>query len=67
MQREIDDLKKKLRQHNENEPHPALTFPPMTTKMLVTDNDQELHLVNLIPVRRNILIRGGEGVHLGEK
>ena len=37
----------------------------MMTKMPVTENIQKLHLVNLIPVKRNILARGGEGVHLG--
>ena len=37
----------------------------MTTKMQVIDNDQESHLVSLISERRNILARGGEGVHLG--
>ena len=51
--------------HNENKPLPALMFLPMTTEMPVTENAQKLHLVNLIPVRRNILTRGGEGVHLG--
>ena len=51
--------------HNENKPLLALMFLPMTTEMPVTENAQKLHLVNLIPVRRNILTRGGEGVHLG--
>ena len=52
-------------EHNENKPLLALTFLPMMTKMPVTENIQKLHLVNLIPVKRNILARGGEGVHLG--
>ena len=64
-QREIDDLKRDFVKHNENKPLPVLTFLSMMTKMQVTDNDQELHLVNLIPMRRNILRIGGEGVHLG--
>ena len=51
--------------HKENKPLPALTFLPITTEMLITENAQKLHLVNPIPVRRNILARGGEGVHLG--
>ena len=34
-------------------------------EMPVTENAQKLHLVNHIPVRRNILTRGGEEVHLG--
>ena len=51
--------------HNESKPLPALMFLPMTTKMPVTENAQKLHLVNPILVRRNILARGGEGIHLG--
>ena len=65
LQREIDDLKKNFVVHNENKPLLALIFLPMTTEMPVTKNAQKLHLVNPIPVRRNILARGGEGVHLG--
>ena len=52
-------------EHNENKPLPALMFLPMMTKMPVTENAQKLHLVSPIPVKRNILARGGEGVHLG--
>ena len=51
--------------HNENKPLLALMFLPMTTEMPVTENAQKLHLVNPIPVRRNILARGSEEVHLG--
>ena len=51
--------------HNENKPLLSLLFLPMTMEMPVTENAQKLHLVNLIPVRRNILARGGEEVHLG--
>ena len=40
-------------------------FLPMTTKMPVTENAQKLHLVSLIPVKRNIPAKGGEAVHLG--
>ena len=52
-------------EHNENKPLPALMFLPMMTKMPVIENAQKLHLVSHIPVRKNILARGGEGVHLG--
>ena len=52
-------------EHNENKPLQALTFLPMTTKMSVIENAQKIHLVSLIPVKRNILARGGEEVHLG--
>ena len=65
LQREIDDLKRYFVEHNENKPLPALIFLPMTTKMPVTENAQKLHLVSLIPVKMNILTKGGEGVYLG--
>ena len=52
-------------EHNENKPLPTLMFFPMMTKMPVIENTQKLHLVSPILVRRNILARGGEGVHLG--
>ena len=64
LQREIDDLKKRLRRAQRKRTLPTLTFLPMMTKMLVTKNAQKLHLVSLILVRRNILAKGGEGVHL---
>ena len=64
LQREIDDLKKRLRRAQRKRTLPALTFLPMMTKMLVTENAQKLHLVSLILVRRNILAKGGKGVHL---
>ena len=51
--------------HNENKPLPTLTFLSMMTKMPITENVQKLHLVNRIPVKRNILAKGGEEVHLG--
>ena len=66
LQREIDDLKRNFIVHNENKPFLALMFLPTTIEMLVTENAQKLHLVNPIPVRRNILARGSEEVHLGE-
>ena len=65
LQREIDDLKRYFVEHNENKPLPALTFLPMMTKLPVIENVQKLHLVNLIPVKRNFLARGSEEVHLG--
>ena len=37
----------------------------MMTKIPVTENAQKPHLMSPIPVRRNILARGGGGVHLG--
>ena len=52
-------------EHNENKPLPTLMFLPMMIKMPVTENTQKLHLVNPSPVRRNILAKRGEGVHLG--
>ena len=51
--------------HNKNKPFLALMFLPMTIEMPVTENAQKLHLVNPIPVRRNILTKGGKEVHLG--
>ena len=51
--------------HNENKPLLALMFLLMTMEMPVIENTQKLHLVNPIPVRRNILAKGGEEVHLG--
>ena len=57
--------KKDFVEHNKNKPLPALMFLSMMMKMRVTESAQKLHLVSPIPVRRNILARGGEGVHLG--
>ena len=51
--------------HNENKPLLALMFLPIMKGMSVTGNAQKPHLVNLILMRRNILARGGERVHLG--
>ena len=51
--------------HNENKPLLALMFLPMTMEMPVTENAQKLYLMNPIPVRRNILAKGGEEIHLG--
>ena len=51
--------------HNENKPLLALMFFPMTMELPVTKNAQKLRLVNHFPVRRNILARGREEVHLG--
>ena len=52
-------------QANENKPLLALMFLPTMKEMPVTGNAQKPHLVNLILMRRNILTRGGERVHLG--
>ena len=67
LQREIEDLKKKnFVMHNENKLLLALMFLSTMKEMLVTENAQKPHLVNLILMRKNILTRGGERVHLGE-
>ena len=65
LQREIEDLKRKLVVHNENKPLLALMFLPTMKEMPITRNAQKPHLVNLILMRKNILTRGGERVHLG--
>ena len=52
-------------QANENKPLLALMFLPTMKEMPVIRNAQKPHLVNLILMRRNILTRGGERVHLG--
>ena len=64
MQREIDDLKRQLRQAQKSNPLSALMFLLMTKKIQSTDNDQELHLVSLFPVRRSIFIKRNTRVHL---
>ena len=65
LQREIEDLKGNFVVHNENKPLLALMFLPTMKEMLVTGNAQKPHLVYLILMRRNILTRGRERVHLG--
>ena len=66
LQREIEDLKKKLRRAQRKQ-------TPSSSD--VSSNDEgdasyrehsETHLVNLILMRKNILTRGGERAHLGE-
>ena len=66
LQREIEDLKKKLRRAQRNKPLLALMFLPTMKEMPITGNAHKPHLVNLILMRKNILTRGGERVHLGE-
>ena len=51
--------------HNENKPLLALMLLPMMMEIPVTENAQKPYLVNPIPMRKNVLARGGEGVHLG--
>ena len=51
--------------HNENKTLLALMFLPMMMEMSATRNAYKPHLVNPIPMRKNVLGRGGEGVHLG--
>ena len=65
LQREIDDLKKKLRRAQRKQTPLALMFLQMMMEMPIIEDAQKLHLVNPIPVRKNILARGGERVHLG--
>ena len=66
MQREIDELKRQV-EHNGSNPLPTLMFLLMTKKILSTDNDQELHLVNLFPIRRSIFTKGNAGIHLARE
>ena len=63
LQREIDDLKKRLRRAQRNNPLIVLMFLLMMKKIQATDNDQELHLVSPFPMKRSIFTKGGAGVH----
>ena len=65
LQREIEDLKRKLRRAQQKQTLLALMFLPTMKEMPITRNAQKPHLVNLILMRKNILTRGGERVHLG--
>ena len=65
LQREIEDLKRKLRHAQRKQSPLALMFLPTMKEMPVTGNAQKPHLVNLILMRRNTLTSGGERVHLG--
>ena len=65
MQREIDDVKKRL--------HRAQRKQTPSSSDVSSNDDEDASYrqrsgtppSDLIPVRRNILRRGGEGVHLG--
>ena len=64
LQREIEDLKKKLRRAQQNQ-------TPSSSDVSSNDegedsyrNAQKLHPVNPIPMKRNTLTRGGEKVRL---
>ena len=65
LQREIDDLKKRLRRAQRKQTPSSSDVSSDDDEDASYRNAQKLHLVSLIPVRRNILTRGGEGVHLG--
>ena len=64
LQREIEDLKKKLRRAQQNQPLQVLMFLPTMKEKTVTGNAQKLHPVNPIPMKRNTLTREGEKVRL---
>ena len=64
LQREIEDLKKKLLKHNEIKPLQVLMSLPTMKERTATGNAQKLHPVNPIPMKRNTLTRGGEKVRL---
>ena len=64
LQREIEDLKKKLRRAQRNQILQVLMFLPTMKERTVTGNVQKLHPVNPIPMKRNTLTRGGEKVRL---
>ena len=65
LQREIDDLKKRLRRAQRKQTPSSSDVSSNDDEDASYRNAQKLHLVSHIPVRRNILARGGEGVHLG--
>ena len=65
LQREIEDLKKKLVVHNESKPLQALMFLPMMKVITVTGNAQKLHPVNPILMTRNTLTGGEKKARLG--
>ena len=64
LQREIEDLKKKLRRAQRNQALQVLIFLPTMKERTVTGNAQKLHPVNPIPMKRNTFTRGGEKVCL---
>ena len=45
--------------HGKSEPPPTLTSPLMMERMLVIDEDQELHLASLSPMKRSTIINVG--------
>ena len=45
--------------HGKSEPLPTLTSPLMMERMLVIDEDQELHLASLSPMKRSTIINVG--------
>ena len=67
LQREIEDLKKKLRRAQRNQALQVLIFLPTMKGRTVTGNAQKLHPVNHIPMKRNTLTRGGENIRLEEE
>ena len=65
LQREIENLKRKLRRAQRKQTPSSSMFLPTMKEMPVTGNAQKPHLVNLILMRKNILTRGRKRVHLG--
>ena len=65
MQQEIDDLKKRIHRAQRKQSSPSSNVSLMTKKIQATDNDQELHLMSLFPIRRSIFIKEGARVHPG--
>ena len=64
MQREIDNLKKQLRQAKQKQYPPILMSLPMMKRILYTSNVLELHQANLFLVRMCIFTKGNVGVPL---
>ena len=50
--------------HGESEPPPSLTFPLMMKKMLVINESQEPHLMNLSSTMRSTITKVGIEAHL---
>ena len=64
LQRQIENLKKKLRRAQRNQTPQVQMFLPTMKERTVTRNAQKLHPVNPIPMKMNTFIRGGEKVRL---
>ena len=64
LQRQIENLKKKLRRAQRNQTPQVQMFLPTMKERTVTRNAQKLHPVNAIPIKRHTLTTGGEKVRL---